>query len=151
MTEKTIVEINGVKLEVDMRYARRIDELRVGARVQVLKKVYDGHKVHPGVIVGFEPFAKLPTIVVAYVEHEWSKADIKFEHYNANSKDIEIVAAADHFDIDRTTILQMFDRMAEAKRRELQDIEDRRTYFETNFKAYWQKIEMPKAASEDAF
>jgi hypothetical protein len=149
MSEKTIVEINGVKLEVDMRYARRIDELRVGDRVQVLKRVYDGHKVHPGVIIGFEPFAKLPTIIVAYIEQDWSKADIKFEHYNANSKDLEIVAAHDHFDIDRTTIVQMFDRQIASKQREIQDLEDRKTYFETNFKAYWQKIEMPKATASD--
>jgi hypothetical protein len=25
MTEKTIIEVNGVKLDVDLRYARRID------------------------------------------------------------------------------------------------------------------------------
>jgi len=32
MTEKTIIEVNGVKLEVDMRHARRIEELPLNRR-----------------------------------------------------------------------------------------------------------------------
>lgn len=65
---KRVIEINGVKLEVDMRYAKRVDELRVGSKVKVLNKEYSSYKVYPGVIVGFEEFDNLPTIVVAYLE-----------------------------------------------------------------------------------
>ena len=36
MDNKKIVEVNGIKLEVDMRYAKRIDEFRVGDTVKVL-------------------------------------------------------------------------------------------------------------------
>ena len=35
MADKRIIEINGVKLEVDMTTARRIDEFRVGDTVKV--------------------------------------------------------------------------------------------------------------------
>ncbi len=147
MSEKTVIEVNGVKLEIDMRYARRIEEMQIGQRVKVLKKVYDGHSVYPGVIVGFEPFAKLPTIVVAYVENSWDKADIKFMHYNSGSKECELVAAADpDFELDKERINKVFDRQVAGKQREIEEIEERRRYFETNFRAYWQKIIFPDQA-----
>lgn len=147
MSEKTVIEINGVKLEVDMRYARRIEEMQIGQRVKVLKKEYgDSHKVLPGIIVGFEPFANLPTIVVAYVDAGWDKADVKFMHFNKASKDCEIVAAADpDFELDRERIGKLFDRQVATKQREIAEIEERRKYFETNFKAYWQAVAPPPA------
>ena len=60
-SEKTIIEVNGVKLEVDMRTARRIEEIRIGSPVKLLTKVtYGGNKVHPGIVISFEPFKDLP-------------------------------------------------------------------------------------------
>lgn len=111
MNEKTIIEVNGVKLEVDMRYARRIEEIRIGDKVKVLKKQYgESFAVVPGIIVGFEPFKQLPTIVVAYVESDWSKAEIKFLHYNSGVKDVEIVHAADEdFHVDRDALIARLD------------------------------------------
>ena len=44
--QKRIIEVNGVKLEVDMRYARKIEELRVGSRVKVLIKNYSRYSVY---------------------------------------------------------------------------------------------------------
>lgn len=149
---KTIVEINGVKLEVDLRYARRIEEMRVGDRVKVLKKKYDGHEVLPGIIVGFEPFNQLPTIVVAYVENTWDAASVKFLHFNAKSKDDEIVAAADEdFTPDRDRIIASFDKMIATKQREIETIEAQRRYFENNFRQYWSKVvaEAPAATVEE--
>lgn len=141
MSDRTIVEVNGVKLEVDLRTARRIDEIRIGDRVKVLTKDYSGHRVSPGVVVGFEPFQDLPTIVVAYVDGQWNKADIKFLHYNSAAKDCEIVAAADEdFHADRDTILARFDRDIAAKEREIETIREQRAYFEQNFRAYWERV-----------
>ena len=42
MEEKRIVEIDGVKIEVDLRTAKRIDTFRVGDNVKVLCKEYNG-------------------------------------------------------------------------------------------------------------
>lgn len=148
--ERTIIEVNGVKLEVDMRYARRIEEIRIGDRVKVLTKPpYGGDfKVSPGIVIGFEPFKNLPTIVVAYVEQDWLKAEIKFLHYNAAAKEVEIVHAADEdFHVDRDALLARFDKQIADKRREIETIEEQRRYFETNFRAYWQRIEL---ATEDS-
>jgi hypothetical protein len=148
MSEKTIIEVNGVKLEVDMRYARRIDEIHIGDRVKVLKKAGygDDHKVFPGIIVGFEPFQKLPTIVVAYVDVEWSKAEIKFLHFNSKCEAEVIHAADEDFHVDRDVILQRFDREIAAKQREIETIEEQRNYFQTNFRAFWERVE--KATAE---
>jgi hypothetical protein len=148
MSEKTIIEVNGIKLEVDMRYARRIDEIHIGDRVKVLKKAGygDDHKVFPGIIVGFEPFQKLPTIVVAYVDVEWSKAEIKFLHFNSKCEAEVIHAADEDFHVDRDVILQRFDREIAAKQREIETIEEQRNYFQTNFRAFWERVE--KATAE---
>lgn len=60
--QKTIVEINGIKLEVDLRTAKRVEEYKVGDMVKVLKKEYgDSYKSYAGMIVGFDAFVALPT------------------------------------------------------------------------------------------
>ena len=91
-----VVEVNGVKLEVDLRSAKRIDTLQVGSRVKVLTKGYDGYKVRPGIVAGFEPFDKLPTIIVAVLDITYLEAKLDFVLFNSESKDIEVVAALDH-------------------------------------------------------
>ena len=54
------IEINGVKLQVDLRHARRLEEIRVGSRVKVLTKDYNGHKVSHGVVIGFTLLENVP-------------------------------------------------------------------------------------------
>lgn len=48
MDQKRIIEVNGVKLEVDLRNARRVDEFRVGSPVKVLVKNYSTYESHFG-------------------------------------------------------------------------------------------------------
>ena len=139
-----IIEIEGVKIEVDLRTAKRIDHLQVGSRVKVLTKTYSGHQVHPGVVVGFEPFEKLPTIVIAYLEVDYSKVDLKFLHFNANTKEIEVIAAVDDpLDFDRDRVRSFFDRARAKLDRAIEENEMRRQYFEQNFKQFWAPVEQP--------
>lgn len=142
MSDKTIIEVNGIKLEVDLRTARRVDELRVGDRVKVLIKGYSDYKVHAGTIVGFEPFAALPTIIVAYVDRDYSSCSVKFVYFNSQTKETEIVKAIDddQLDIDKAGVLQLFDRDIQKKREELEDIERKKAFFLENFKAYWPEL-----------
>lgn len=142
MSEKTILEVNGMKMEVDMRHARRIDEMRIGDRVKILMKTgySEEFSVHPGIIVGFEPFQKLPTIVVAYVEQDWQKAQVKFLHYNSQCKAEIVHASDDDFHVDQDVILQRFDRDIAAKQREIDTIEEQKRYFQTNFRAFWERV-----------
>jgi hypothetical protein len=145
----TIIEVNGVKLEVDMRSARRIEEIRIGSPVKVLTKGdYDGGKVYAGVVIGFEPFRELPTILVAYIEDSWSSAEVKVIAINAKQKDYDLVAAADpDFAVDRAAIINRFERKISDKKREIEVIEEQKRYFETNFKAFWQSVQRDEVAS----
>ena len=92
MEDKRIVEIDGVKVEVDLRTAKRVDSFRVGDNVKILDKNYSGYKVKPGIIVDFAEFKELPTIVIAvFEEGSWSSSpSISFIYYN---KESEIKAA----------------------------------------------------------
>lgn len=138
--ERQIIEINGVKMEVDMRYAKRIEHLTVGSRVKCLIKSYsDDYKVMPGVIVGFEPFEKLPSIIVAYLDIDYSTAAIKFKSYNAKCSDFEIVADIDNnaLEVNKADVLARMEREIEKKRLELEEIEQRRDFFLKNFGVYF--------------
>lgn len=149
-TEKTIIEINGVKLEVDLRTARRVDEMRVGTRVKVLKKKYsDTHEVFHGVIIGFEPFKQLPTIIVAYMSIEYNAAKIEYLYFNASTKETELVVATDDDTgaLDKVNIVSIMDREVEKKRQEIAEIEARKSFFLSKFAMYWSAVE---AAVKDA-
>lgn len=143
---KQIIEIGGVKMEVDTRHAKRIDELKIGSPVKVLVKSYgDTVNVHPGVVVGFEPFPSLPTIIVAYVVVNYSSAELKFAHINRETKNTEIIHSVDPTDllVDKQKYADVFDREIEKKRRELQDMEEKKKFFLSEFGAYWERVEAP--------
>lgn len=149
--EKQIIEINGVKMEVDLRYAKRIDHLTVGSRVKcLLKSGYSGSefKVVPGVIVGFEPFQNLPSIVIAYLDVDYSSVGIKFKSYNAQCSDFEIVADLDNnaLEVNKADILGKMDREIEKKKLELEEIIQKRDYFLANFGVYFTDIEKETSA-----
>lgn len=133
------VEINGVKMEVDLRTAKRIETLRVGTRVKILRKKWgDTFEVLPGVVVGFEPFRGLPTIIVATVD--LAEAKVEFVYYNAKQKDVEMVAAVDDVLLDRETVEAKFEQAIGKHRREIADIEEKRDYFRRTFGLYWRPI-----------
>lgn len=138
-TTKTTIEINGVKFEVDLRTAKRIDTLQVGDRVKVLIKQYSDYKVYPGTVVGFEPFSKLPTVIVAYLEHSYNSADLKFLYFNAETKETEIVKAIDddQLDLNRVKVNDFFARALAKNEQEHMEILAKQKYFDDNFRAYW--------------
>jgi hypothetical protein len=144
--EMVQIEINGIKMEVDMRHAKRIEELRIGDRVKLLiENPYSSpkHKVHPGIIIGFEPFTTLPTIIVAYIDKNYSAVDMKFAYINKSSVDVEMIRSVDDdgLDVDKAQITELFNRQIEVKREELKAIEAKRDYFLNEFRSYWPKTE----------
>jgi hypothetical protein len=141
------IEINGVKMQVDLRYAKRIEEIRVGSRVKVLTKEYSGHKVNHGVVIGFDPFKERPTIIIAYIEVSYSTAEIKFCYYNKDTKDTEVVIAidADEAALDRDEILRKLDFEVEKRKREIEDFEAKKKYFLDKFATYWQPVQKESA------
>ena len=144
---KQIIEINGVKLEVDMRYARRIEELRVGSRVKVLKKGFgDSWDAFSGVVVGFEPFPERPTIIIAYVKSSYSECALELAHFHKDSKDLQIVAALDDdFSVSRKEVLGWFDREQQKLDEKRREIDAKRQFFLDRFQAYWTEDLEPRA------
>lgn len=137
--QTTIIEVNGVKLEIDLRSAKRIDELKIGSRVKCLVKKYEGFNTHAGVVVGFEPFPSRPTIVVCYLETDYSGTSLKFVSFNQDTKDFEIVSDLDHnsLEIDKADICAKFDRDLSKKENELQEIRDKKAFFLAHFGRYF--------------
>ena len=123
--EKRIIEINGVKIEVDMRTAKRIDEFKIGDTVKVLDNRNKKNEMYTGVITDFAMFKELPTIMVAIYKagDYWSKPTIEFIPFNANTEDIEIVGVSqEEIIVSKETIVQKFDDEITRKRDELNDL-----------------------------
>lgn len=140
-TELTIIEINGVKMEVDLRRARIVHQnLRVGSRVKILEKGgYSAPAVYAGVIVGFEPFADLPTVVVAYVKTGYGSEGLAFAYINAKSADKwDLVASVDDsLPIAKADVLAHFDRDIQKAEAGLEDLRAKRAFFLRHFDVYF--------------
>lgn len=141
--QKRIVEINGIKIEVDLRTAKRVEEFRVGDAVKVLAKKYgDSFESHLGMIVGFDEFKALPTIIVAYLTPSSWEQPLKFAYINAKSVDIEIVSHdPKDIGVEKADIIEAFNRELNKKRQEVQDIERKQRYFESMFGRYFETAE----------
>jgi hypothetical protein len=141
----TIIEINGVKMQVDLRCAKRIEEIHVGSRVKVLKKkTYgDQYEVKHGVVIGFEPFEKLPTIIIAVANVDYSEAKVEFLYYNSKTEDTEVVVAMDDdlAAIDKVDFVKKIDTDVAKKELEIRELQDRKQYFLSKFKCYWEPLE----------
>lgn len=150
--EKRIVEINGVKLELDYRTAqmKEVSSYKVGDVVKLLKKQYDDqYKVYTGIIVGFEPFQNLPTITIAYLKAGFNEAEIEFEYINSQTKEgIELSSAGNDKGLllDKEKIVQRMGREIAKKQEEIEELEWQRKYFLENFGAAFD----PKVAEETA-
>lgn len=135
---KRIIEINGVKLEVDLTTAKRIDEFKVGDTVKVLDNRNGHNEVKTGVITDFANFKDLPTIIVAMykIGSYWDKPTIEFIPYNNDTEGIEIVGvSAEELIVSRETITQKFDDEIAKKRDELNDLIIKRDTFVKYFGA----------------
>ncbi|UOF82092.1 hypothetical protein [Caudoviricetes sp.] len=135
--EKQIIEINGIKMEVDLRHAKRIDTFCVGDCVKVLVKEYDAYKTYAGTIVGFDAFEKLPTIIVAYVKY----SGLEFVYINANSKaenQAEIcMAHEDDIPLHKEDILNRMGNEIETSERKTLELKDKKARFLKLFGKYF--------------
>ena len=137
------IEINGVKLEIDLRTAKRVDTFKIGDNVKVLKKGYgDGWNTYSGVIIDFVAFKERPAIVVAIFKEDYNSVDIEYETITQDSKDIEFVPCLDmEMKINKERVIDKFNAKIDAKRTELDDLEAKKEYFVKNFSKYFDKKE----------
>jgi hypothetical protein len=147
----TTVDINGVKIDVDLREAKSLCTVKVGTRVKVLhNNAYDNH-IYPGVVVGFEQFPSLPTIVVAFLENKYGKAELKMISFNDKTKDYEMIVSEDDgtaMEVDRAYVMKNFQTAINTKLAEIAAIEDNMKYFNDKFGEYFTPVKLP--STEDA-
>jgi len=140
MSEETkrIIEINGVKLEVDLRNAKQINQFKIGDKVKVLVPGYnDQIEIWPGMIVGFDDFKSRPAIVVAYLETSYNSASIKIVYVSNDSK-IEITAADEFWiPITKSNVIDIMDREINKKELELIDLQNKKEFFLKRFGKYF--------------
>lgn len=116
-----IVEINGVKIEIDERTAtiQRLDTFKVGSPVKILHREYESSpgNIKYAVIVGFDQFKSLPTITVAYLDY----SEIKYAYINSSSRH-ELLAVESHdLAMEKTWVI---DRMKDRILRKEQELAD---------------------------
>ena len=141
--EKTVIEINGIKMEVDLRSAKRIEEFKIGSKVKILKPgPYSGDekKVYAGIIIGFEDFKELPTIIVAYLEDDYSPS-VKMLYINEDSKGIDMILAGNEFlPFEKESVIAKMNHDIEVKELEVADLKRKKQYFLNRFGAYFPEI-----------
>lgn len=146
--EKRIVEINGVKMEVDMRHAKVIENYKVGDCIKVLKKQYSDYKSYIGVIVGFDDFATHPTIVIAFLDSQtYGETKIEFVYVNSETKDVEITSLNNwDLPITKARVIERFNAELQKKEQEIVDIKTKMNVFENLFGKYFEN----KVANEQS-
>ena len=134
------IEIDGVKVAVDMRTVKKIDVYRVGDNVKVLKKSYDTYHTYSGVIVDFVNFKELPAIVVAYFVQDYSSTSIEFETITKDTKDIEIAPCLPHeLSINKNRVIDKFNYEIEQQQHRVDELKAKRDYFLENFGKFFEE------------
>ena len=132
-----IVEINGIKMEVDLREAKTIDTYKVGGMVKLLVPVYNGFESYAGVIIGFDAFKVKPTIIVAYLEAAFGKAEVKIAYICEGCK-YEIVHASDgDIPLSKKSITDLLGKDIADKQKALDEANWRLGQFEAWFGRYF--------------
>ena len=134
------IEIDGVKVAVDMRTVKKIDVYRVGDNVKVLKKSYDNYRTYSGVIVDFVNFKELPAIVVAYFDQDYSGTSIEFVTITKDTNDIEIAPCLPHeLSINKNRVIDKFNYEIEQQQHKVDELKAKRDYFLENFGKFFEE------------
>lgn len=134
--ENKIIEINGIKMEIDARTAtvKKVDTFKVGDPVKILLKTYSSFEVKFGVIVGFEEFKQRPTITVAYLDY----TSIKYIYIHTGTEH-EMVAVQEHdLVMEKTWVLDRMKDSIAKKEQELQEEKNKRDLFVKHFGKYFE-------------
>lgn len=131
---KKIVEINGIKVEVDMREAKKIEKFKVGDPIRVLWKKYSEWKTSYGVIIDFTEFQHKPAIDILYVKEDYDKVELIFKTITEDSEDIEI-APINNIDLkfSRGDILKIIQEKIEEEKEKLRVLKFKKEEFKKYF------------------
>jgi hypothetical protein len=135
--DKRIVEINGVKIEIDMSTVKVISEFRIGDNVKILRN----NQVFAGVIVEFLNFKELPTVVVAIFKDDYWGAMIEFLTFNAKTEGIEMVPCLQHeLKLSKDRVIDQINKKITKAQNEVDSLMDTKEYFIKNFKQHFTEV-----------
>lgn len=135
------IEIDGIKVEVDLRSVKKVDVFKIGDNIKILKKEYSDYKTYSGVIVDFVNFKERPAIVVAYFSNDYSGVNIQFETITKDSKDIEIAPCLPHeMTINKNRVIDKFNYEIDAQQHKVDELKAKRDYFIENFSKFFEEV-----------
>ena len=142
MDQNRIIEIKGVKLEVDLSNATKIENYKIGDNVKVLRKGYgDNYSVQNGVIVDFVNFEVLPTIQIAVFKQDYSTSTIEFIDFNAKSEGMEICICSPHeLRLEKNTVVEKMNNEIAKRQDEVADLVRKRDWFLEYFAKYFKDV-----------
>lgn len=132
----TTVTVRGIEFEGPAQ-RQPASTIKVGDPVKLLKKQYnDTYETHAGVVVAIDLYQALPTVVVMYAQYSYGSApELKFEHLNEKSKDVELLRMCDEERVAgvKEDALEKFEREETELLRKLETLRERREFFTRRF------------------
>ena len=111
----------------------------------MLLKEYSDYKSYPGVIIGFDEFKALPTIVVAYLAQDYNSATVKFVYINAQSKDAEICSSnIKEIPFNKDRVVELIDGKIAKAKLEVEALERQKEFFLGEFGMYFAGVTVPE-------
>jgi len=147
---KRIVEIDGIKIEVDLRNAKVVETYHVGDPVMVLHKAeqYKEAVINAGVIVSFNEFNGTPAIQIMELTMNNYSDDVGFKIVSIVSgettkKDGGIsIAPYSRYEglISKTSVVTKLNRKIAQKEMELEELDIQKEYFIKEFSKSFAQI-----------
>jgi hypothetical protein len=145
---KRIVEIDGIKLEVDLRTAKVVEHYRIGDPVRVLhvSDSYNSASINPGVIVGFCEFENHPAIEILELKLDYSGVNFNLITIISGVENKVQIAPYDKYEglVSQSDVVTRFDRKIQEKELELADLKLKKKYFIDDFSKAFKQI-IPEA------
>lgn len=135
MSETKIVDIKGVKIQIEAPQAKIIENYRIGDTIKILIKEYsDSWTSYPGIIVGFDDFDELPTIIICYISNYYSTPEIKTAYFHEKCDKIEITkCCAYELSFDYEAILDALNNDLKEKQIKAEEVKAKINYFMRHF------------------
>jgi hypothetical protein len=141
---KRIVEVEGVKIEVDLRTAKVIEHYKIGDPVRILHPSTDFNaaSVNAGVIIGFCDFAENPAIEVLELTVDYSGTNFRTVLIISGQKNQVQIAPYDKYEglISQADVVTRLDREIQKKELELADLKLKKKYFIDEFSKAFEQI-----------
>lgn len=130
-----IIEVNGIKMEVDLREAKVINKFKVGDPVKLIKNDSGNVKIMAAAISGFVMTDKLSAIEVVWLEEDyWSGIKFMTAVITSKTTEYELVAYSEHDRIlNKQSVLNCFNKKQDELEAKLDELRAKRQYFEDNF------------------